>query len=257
MRASVPVVAGVLWAAVVLSAVALGAAVVALVTALVAVVASASAVRLIRPRRRGRPFGSRYLIPLAAVTGGLAPVSALGGPVPLVVVLVVGGVAALWLAPAGRPPRKPAPSRFSVRLPWRVRLVLATTGPGLGGASLVLARHQGLSEALALLAAVLGYDAAAFLMGNARTAVGGVGGLIAGAWAVGVVALFVAAMMNPPFFGTRPWIVFGLTAAAAPIGVKLADTVTAGTRLPALRRLDSLIVAGPVWVASLAVLVHR
>lgn len=250
-------VAGVVWAAVVLSAVALGALVVALIMAVVAMVASASAVRLIQPRRRGRPFGSRYLVPAAAATGALAPISGLGGPVPLVVVLVAGATTALWFAPAGRPARRPESSRFSARLPWRVRLVVATTGPGLAGASLVLARHQGVSEVLALVAAVLGYDAAAFLMGNARTALGGAGGVIAGVWAVGVVALFVAAVMNPPFSGTRPWIVFGLIAAAAPAGVRLADAVTAGARLPALRRLDSLILAGLVWVASMAVLVHR
>jgi hypothetical protein len=51
--------------------------------------------------------------------------------------------------------------------------------------------------------------------------------------------------------------VFALLAVTAPAGVALAAHVAPGVRLPALRRLDSLWLAGPAWVIAVAVVLHR
>lgn len=137
--------------------------------------------------------------------------------------------------------------------PVAARLV-AAVGPAAAAGSVVLARHQHASGALALLAAVLAFDAGAFMMGNARTVTGGPVGVVFGLISVAVVAVTVAALMNPPFSGGRPWAVFAAVGLLAAGGVWFTDRAVGGARSPALRRLDSLILAGPAWVILLAVL---
>jgi hypothetical protein len=60
----------------------------------------------------------------------------------------------------------------------------------------------------------------------------------------------------PPFSGASPWLLGLLAAALAPFG-PLVGTLLLGereARAPALRRLDSLLVLGPVWAAAALVL---
>lgn len=137
--------------------------------------------------------------------------------------------------------------------PAFARLVV-TVGPAAAAASVVLARHQHTSGALALVTAGLAYDAGAFMMGNTRSASGGPVGVVFGLVSISVVAVFVAAMMVPPFSGARPWVVFSTVGALAAAGVWLCDRAVGGIRSPALRRVDSLVLAGPAWVICLAVL---
>ena len=85
---------------------------------------------------------------------------------------------------------------------------------------------------------------------------GGILGAVAGAVMVAILAFLVAATLVPPYSGHRPWVMLGLIAVLAPVGVQLARRLgSAG--LPALRRLDSLLLAGPVWVVAVAVVLHR
>jgi hypothetical protein len=123
--------------------------------------------------------------------------------------------------------------------------------------SIVLARGQGTNEAVALAGAICAYDVGSFLMGNSRTALGGPVGVLFGWLSVAVVAVFVAAILDPPFSGVRPWILFGTVALLAPVGVILADRIVNGLRLPALRRLDAMILACPAWVLMMAFVLHR
>ena len=74
---------------------------------------------------------------------------------------------------------------------------------------------------------------------------------------VGVLAVFVAAVVVPPFSGRSPWILLGLVAVLAPVGVVLRRASARARRLPALRRLDSLVLAGPAWVIAVGLLLHR
>jgi hypothetical protein len=134
-------------------------------------------------------------------------------------------------------------------------VALAAFAPAVAAASVVAARGQGLSEALTLVAAVCFYDMASFLTGTGPR--GGVPGAIVGIVTVGVLAVFVAAVVVPPFSGRSPWVLLGLVAILAPAGVALAGRVGPQLRLPALRRLDSLILAGPAWVIGVSLLLHR
>jgi hypothetical protein len=98
------------------------------------------------------------------------------------------------------------------------------------------------------------YDMASFVTGTGPR--GGPAGVIFGALTLGVLAVFVSAVMVPPFTGHSAWILVGLVAVLAPAGVYLASVVSRRP-LPALRRLDSLALAGPAWVIGVGLLLHR
>lgn len=256
-RAVVPVVAGAVWAVALIGAVAVSSFLTAVLLAVVGVVATASGLRATEPKPRSRGArGSRRsrrpsMVAVVALAGAaLNPLVALGGALPAVALLLVsvGAVGAMVLssgyAASARPLRTVG-----------TRLVVAA-GPMVAASCVVLARHQGSTLAVALVTAALAFDAGAFLMGNARTPLGGPVGVASGVVSVAVVALFVAAVMDPPFSGARPWVAFALVALAAPLGVRLAQTA-GKERLPALRRIDSLLVTAPVWVLTTALLLHR
>jgi hypothetical protein len=205
-------------------------------------------------RRRSQPRRSRPVVVRArvAVVAALIWAALLLGALSVataavaVVMVPVALVAALSARRADRRRRVPAWQRYA-----------AVAGPLEAAICLIVARGQGASLGLALAVAVMAFDAGAFVMGNGRGVLGGPLGVAGGVASLAVVAVFVAAIMNPPFSGYRPWIVFGLMGVLAPAGVKLCDLTVAGARLPALRRLDSLVLAAPVWVICLAVLANR
>lgn len=266
-RALVPVAAGLAWGLALLAAVAAGRAVSWAVLVPVAVVASVSSVKAAGPGTPRRATGRarsgkdgkpgkparRAGIPLiaAGATAAAVPLAALGGPgAAAAALVVVGGAAVVTLVRSvvgvtARPVRRAGPAVF------------AALAPAVAASAVVLAGGQGANEAVALVAAVLAYDAGAFMMGHGRTPLGGWFGVAGGVASVAVVAIFVAAVMDPPFSGARPWVLFGLVAALAPAGVTLTWRLAGGARLPALRRLDSLVLAAPVWVLAVAVVLHR
>lgn len=183
--------------------------------------------------------GAGWAVLLAAtITVSSAALAVVVAPVALVAAAAATGAAGRRRLPVGR-------------------VVVAAAAPLVAAGSVVAARLQGASLALALVGACLAFDAGAFVIGNGRSALGGPAGVAAGMASVAVVALFVAAIMNPPFSGYRPWAVFGLVAVLAPAGVKLCERAVGGAVLPALRRLDSLVLAAPAWVVALAVVAHR
>lgn len=240
-RAWVAVAGGLLWAVVVMGAVGYAATAAAIVLVPVAVVAATSGARML-------DTGSRRRVSALAVAGGVGavavPGAALAGPLPAVAGLAALAVVVLIVAGPGRPGR---PGLAMSRL-------VVAVGPALAASSVVLARHQGSSRSLALLGATLAFDAGAFMMGDNRGASGGAAGVVSGLVSVGVVAVFVAAIMDPPFSGVRPWAVFAVVGLMAAAGVWLCERAVAGARSPALRRLDSLTLAAPAWMISLAVI---
>lgn len=250
VRPAVTVMLGILWAALLLIAVEAGPVAVALLLIPVAVVAAVSAVRAetglpvfapSRDRASGMTLSPTMAIavtpavvlPLAALAGGSVAV-ALGG------LLVAGAVALLVVAP-GR------------GMPYGV--LFAAFVPAVAAASVVVAMGQGLAEALTLLAAVCLYDMASCVTGTGP--LGGPLGVLAGWLSVGVLAMLVAAVVVPPYSGSTPWILLGLVAALAPVGVVVCSRIGKGRRLPALRRLDSLVLAGPAWVVAVSLVLHR
>jgi hypothetical protein len=218
----------------------------------IAVLATVSATRSAEAATRRRTRKSPSLEQLAAVGACVVvPLAALLGPTIglVILVLVVGALTVVTVgssfATSARPVAAVAPTLVAVLAP-----TIATT-------CVIVARSQGSSLALALVAGMLAFDCGSFIMGHGRTAVGGRIGLIFGMLSVAVVAVFVAAIMDPPFSGDRPWLVFAAMAVLAPLGVRMCELPAVGGRLPAMRRLDALTLCAPVWVVAAALLLHR
>jgi hypothetical protein len=121
---------------------------------------------------------------------------------------------------------------------------------GLAAAAPVLLRGRsshGAVVTLALCTYALVYDASAFLIGS--DAGHAWEGPLAGLASIAAVTVAVAAILVPPFKGASPWLLGFVAALTAPIGPALATILLgdSGARVPALRRLDSLLVLGPIW----------
>jgi len=122
---------------------------------------------------------------------------------------------------------------------------------GLAAAAPVLLRAAtGLVPVLVLFAYAMAYDSGTYVVGSGAASAWE--GPAAGIAATGTVTLTVAAVLAPPFDGTRPWLLGVLAAVLAPIGPMIGSALLGGgryrkTRMPAVRRLDSLLVLGPLW----------
>lgn len=252
---------GLLWALALFAALLAGPTVLAAVVAPVAFVATASMLRSARSapgaRQRRTPAAATAATPDAATPATTAPspvaiavavsvavalvaLAALGGPIPAVLVgLAALGVAVMVSGSLGVP---------AVRL-------LVTAAPAAAAGSVVLARRQGLAVGLVLVASTCLFDAASCLMGNGLT--GGVLGTVAGLATVTALGFLVAAIAVPPFQGSTPWVLTLVTGALASLGVHLGARLVGTGRSPALRRLDSLMVSGPVWVIAVALVLHK
>ena len=127
---------------------------------------------------------------------------------------------------------------------------------GLAGAAAVLLREAtGLVPVLVLLAYAMVYDAGTYVVGSGAASAWE--GPAAGIAATGTVTLAVAALAAPPFTGASPWLLGLLAAVLVPVGPVIGFALCGSggdtnPRLPALRRLDSLLVLGPVWSAVAA-----
>jgi hypothetical protein len=241
---------GLVWAAALFAAANVGRVPMAVLLIPVGAVAALSAVRAepaaksarLVPTLPGWPAVSS--VAAVAVTPPIAlPLAALAGP------RVTVEVGALLAVGAAVVISATTPGGF----PYRV--LLAAFCPAIAAASMVLALGQGLAEALTLLAAFCLYDLASFIMGNGP--LGGPIGVLAGWVSISALASFVAAVVVPPYSGRNPWILLGLVAALAPVGVVLCAAISRGRRVPALGRLDSLVLAGPAWVVAVSLLLPR
>ena len=254
-RAFVPVLLGLGWGVLLLAAVNISPLALACVLIPAACLASLSIARSVpvrraggEPRRRAarEPDAETSVLGLGVGAAVVCPLVALAGPIPAfastVVALVVG---ALVLQ------RAEASWRASAELGFAVCL------PAIAAAAVVASAVQGANEGFALVAALCAYDLGSFLMGNARSATGGLPGIAGGVLSVAVVAIAVAAALDPPFSGARPWVLFGMVAVAAPAGVRLVELLVGPRRRPAVRRLDSFVLAAPAWVAAVAIVLHR
>ncbi|HEX9970408.1 MAG TPA: MoaD/ThiS family protein [Acidimicrobiales bacterium] len=219
---------GLLWAVVTTAAAAGGPVVLALWLAPVAGLAAAQAARTWRrsPERAD-----------IAVAGGAAAVVVLGaavGPVGLAAGVVVAAAAALLRA---APPVLP------------VRTLVPALAMGLAGAAPVVLRTRGFGHAFVLLALVWAYDAGDYVVGTG--AHNAWEGPAAGIAAVAAVTLAAAVVFVPPFEGVLPWLFGAVAAGSAPFGHRLASMVLGDrdARVPVVRRLDSLLAAGPPFAA--------
>lgn len=202
-----------------------------------AAVAALAAGEVVDARREDHHGPDRWVaeagasaLPLLAMLGS----AALGGGL---LVLVAAGVVAPFVVAEARRPR------------------LARAGLSVGaaaicggvGASVVLLADYEIGAIVILLALVLVWDASDFLIGSGARRPWE--GPAAGAAALVPVTIIFAVLRVPPFRGGDVWAFAVLTALACPAGQVLASALlpTVATRAPALRRLDSLLVTGPLW----------
>ncbi len=171
---------------------------------------------------------------VAAVFAAGITLAALGGG--LVVAVVAATIALVLVAAATFGP---------LGQPGVIRRVVIVLGPGVAAAGLVLARAQGLTFGLVLLGMVTVFDSSAYLIGTG--APNRWEGSVAGGASIAALTLFVAAVLAPPLSGATPWLLGAAVAVLAPIGPVLARWMTGDklAQVPALRRLDSLILVGP------------
>lgn len=232
---------GLLWATLTVGVTAAGDGWLAAWLALVAAVGAGQLSRAWR-RRGARPTQG-----VAMLSAGAMPLAALAGAdaIAAVVVATVLGALAVRLLLATGP---------SIGKPTRdVAFTLAAALPlGIAAAAPVLVRSIGMTETLVLFTMVFAYDAASFVVGSGSE--GPWEGPVAGAVATLPVTLVVAAVLVNPFDGTSPlWL--GLAAMlGAPAGQLAADVLVGDVDAPAVRRLDALLVAGPVWAWAAAAL---
>lgn len=189
-----------------------------------------------RQRRAAPPVSAAGAALL--VTASIFGVAAVAAAVLLVAVLL----AAVQLTSLG------SPRRLSPILTGVIALSC-----GLAGAAPVLLRADGFIPVFVLLSFVHVYDASAYVIG--AEAASPWEGPAAGVASIAAVTLAVAAVLSPPFRGASPWLFGFLAAALAPLGPLVAAELTGDprARVPALRRLDSLLVMGPVWALAAAI----
>lgn len=191
--------------------------------------------------------GERPVSWLAVAGAATLPLAAIGGLDTLTMLLVATFVLVL-LARVNT--MTTAPSR-DVALTMLIVLPI-----GIAAASPVLLRGLGVAPVLSLLAFAAFHDVGAYLVGTGATAWWE--GPVAGVASIVCVTLFVAVLV-PDFKGGSPFLLGVLAAVLTPLG-PLAASVVLGDRdtpAPALRRLDSLLLLGPVWAWSAAVVLHR
>ena len=228
---------GVIWFLAVLVASAVGVVALGILLGGVAALAGAQTARALRTRwRRPDIATSAFLaaaIPLAAIVGtGLAGVAVVGAAVFSVVMSSIRADRTDPVIDAGA-------------------VLRAAVFVGLAAASLVILYRFDVGAVVTLVMMVSAYEVGDYLVGSGATNV--VEGPASGVLALVVLTAAVAVIQPPPFVGTGLWVYAGFAAIAAPLGQVVASAILprAGAPARALRRLDSYLVAGPVWVVLL------
>lgn len=231
---------GFLWFVVSVGACVLARPLLALVMGVAAAYAADQLVRI-----HGEPGTARQLLGqparLAAVLGGLAlPLAAAAGADTLTAACAATVLVTL-VAAGGR----------------ATSTLIAVLSVGLAAASPVLLHHLGTAAALFLLLLIAAYDAGDFIVGT------GAGttweGPAAGIAAVAVVGFGATVIAPPPLLEEGAAMLAVLVALLAPLGPVLASMLIGdgATKARFVRRLDSLLICGPVTAYVLAALLPR
>ena len=231
-----------LWAVVLVPAIALGASGVAVMFALVGGVAGA---------QTARAWRASGLRPSRAVAGW--------GPLLLTLVSVLGlswagaGMVVLVLAALVAAVMAPGPGGVLVTMGATVRSAL---GPAIVGVSMVQLADLGWAVVGMLALLAIGYDLACHVWSS--DGAGPVVGRVVGMVTVLVLTLAVSAVhtlfaLDPFGPAASVWVFGALAAVLCPLGPMVGSALlpSASASAPALRRLDSLIVVAPVWMAAM------
>jgi hypothetical protein len=229
---------GLLWFAVMLAAVFLGAWAIGLVLALVCGAAASQSAAAWRHAGR-RPHQI-----VAGLPGLGLPVAAVIGTGMLGLAALVAAGAALVAATTD--PRRRYPVVADAGLTLQCGFAV-----GLAGASFVVIRNLEIGAAVSLLLLLCAADVGDFLVGTGANT--SIEGPIAGIVAVVVVTFAIGVFAFPPFDMGSAWVFGGMAAALGPLGQVAATALLPApdARAPALRRIDSLLLVGPLWACGL------
>ena len=207
-----------------------------------AVAFAAAAAHTLRTwRARGHRVDPRVAL---ACTAPVVALAAFGPKVMGVGVLALAGAALVLGGPAGETPGGSLLSRAG-------QLLQVTLPTAVAGGCVVLLADRELWAAISLVLLASAYETGDFLIGSG--AGNAYEGPIAGSAAVFVTSLVVAAAGVPPF-DVGEALFFGiLVAPLAFLGQLLASAMLPHSRAfaPALRRVDSLLLAAPVWYVGI------
>ena len=204
----------------------------AIVYGLAAALAAAQCARAWR-RRKQRPNP----LVAAAMAGGTAIGACLGA----------GGAGTLILAGTALALVAAGGDARSTDAGWTIQCALPV---GVVAMSMVLLTRLDQGSAIALLLLVSAYETGDYLVGSGSR--NPYEGPVAGIAAVVVVTFLVSTLSISAFDFTEAWIFGGAVAVLAPVGQLFASALLPAAAAPAsaLRRLDSLLLAAPVWCAA-------
>ena len=133
---------------------------------------------------------------------------------------------------------------------WTLQCALA---PGIVGMSMVLLTRLDQGSAIALLLLVSAYETGDYLIGSGST--NPFEGPGAGGAAIVVITFIVSTLPISALSFGEAWLLGGLVALLAPAGQLLASALLPAAGAPAsgLRRLDSLLIAAPLWAWAVGV----
>lgn len=130
-------------------------------------------------------------------------------------------------------------------------LIRSSLPAGIAGGSLIALTGRGVGAAIGLVLLVSAYEIGDYLVGSGSA--NAVEGPVAGIAVLAVVGAGLALAQPAPFDGPRVVLFSILTAACCPLGQILASAILprGDAWSPGLRRLDSLLLAGPIWLLLL------
>jgi hypothetical protein len=223
------------------------AAVIACYVGIVALTVLVAAIAALAAAQTAQTLRSTWCRPdraTAAVIAGAVPVGAALGTASAGLVVVAAAIAAVALAGMRRP-------RRTDPLVDAGAVVRSAVFVGLAAASLVILYRFDIGAAVTLLLLASAYETGDYLIGS------GAGnpfeGPVSGVLALIVLTGALAVVQPPPFTAVGLWFYALVAAVTIPVGQMVASAILprAGAAAPALRRLDSYLVTGFVWLVLL------
>jgi hypothetical protein len=186
---------------------------------------------------------------VAAGLAGVSVLSAVGGTSTFMLVLGVAIVAAAIAGFQGTA----AGLRGSGHTAAAGVMVAAIVPVAIAGASMVLTRASSPTAAGVLFLFASAYEVGDFLIGSGGSTP--VEGPLAGGAALVVTGFPMALLLVEPFDVLGVWML-GVAALCCPVGQWIASAVLPkpDAKVPALRRIDTLLLLAPVWVVANAAL---
>ncbi|HET6792882.1 MAG TPA: hypothetical protein VFH45_00485 [Acidimicrobiales bacterium] len=205
--------------------------------------------------RSWRPRGVRPAPGLTVLGPVAATLASAGGWLPFAVTMAA--VVALAALPRRRALLRglstvPGPAEEATPAVTAAVNVAAPLALGLAAASVVLTREVSVTAVAILLTLVWCHDAGRYIVGWGAPAPWE--GMAAGVATIGAAALALAVVQPSPFGASAPWLAGVVAAVAVTPGPWAAGLLVGepSARVPALRRLDSLLLVAPLWAALTA-----